>query len=172
MRRREFLRASGVASAALALAGHVPAVAARVAESAAAPGISADDRAIVAAIAPVMLAGALPADAAQRQAAVKDVTEGVSQLVAGLPPHVRKEVGELFMLLGLAPARRFLAGVSQPWPEASPDEIAAFLERWRVHPVPLLQSAYLALHDMIAGTWYALPASWPAIGYPGAPKLG
>jgi hypothetical protein len=172
MRRRAFLRAGVVAGAALALAGRIPEVAARVAESAAAPGLSAADRDIVAAIAPVMLAGALPADAQQKQAAVQQVVDGVGQLVAGLPPHLRKEVGELFMLLGVGPARRFLAGVSRPWPEASPGEIDAFLERWRDHPVPLLRSAYLALHDMIIGAWYALPASWPAIGYPGAPKLG
>jgi hypothetical protein len=172
MKRREFLRAGAVASAGLALAGRVPEVAARVAESAVAPGISAADRDIVAAIAPVMLAGALPAEAQQKRAAVQEVVDGVSRLVAGLPPHLRKEVGELFMLLDLAPARRFLAGVSRPWPEASPEEIDAFLERWRDHPVPLLRSAYLALHDMIIGAWYALPASWPAIGYPGAPKLG
>jgi hypothetical protein len=172
MRRRAFLRAGVLASAALALAGQIPAVAARVAESAAAPGLAAADRTIVAAITPVMLAGALPADGAQKQAAVTDVTQGVSQLVAGLPPHLRTEVGELFMLLGLAPTRRFLAGISQPWPEASTEEIAAFLERWRTHPLPLLRAAYLALHDMIIGAWYALPASWPAIGYPGAPKLG
>jgi hypothetical protein len=172
MRRRAFLRAGAVASAGSALAGRIPAVAARVAASAAAPGLSTADRDIVAAIAPVMLAGALPAEAQQKRVAVQEIVEGASRLVAGLPLHVRKEVGELFMLLDLAPARRFLAGVSKPWPEASPDEIAAFLERWRVHPVPLLRSAYLALHDMIVGTWYALPASWPAIGYPGAPKLG
>lgn len=171
MKRRELLRAGAVASAGFALAGRIPAVAARVAESAAAPGLSTADRAIVAAIAPVMLAGALPAEAQRRQAAVQQVVAGVSQLAAGLPPHLRKEVGELFMLLDLAPARRFLAGVSQPWPEASPEEINAFLERWRDHPVPLLRSAYLALHDMIIGAWYALPESWPAIGYPGAPKL-
>lgn len=172
MKRRSFLRAGVVAAAGLAVAARVPAVAARVAESTAAPGLATADRAIVAAIAPVMLAGALPAEATQKQAAVQDVVDGVSGLVAGLPPHLRGEVAELFMLLDLAPARRFLAGVSKPWPEAAPEEIAAFLQRWREHPLPLLRSAYLALHDMIVGTWYALPASWPAIGYPGAPKLG
>jgi hypothetical protein len=33
-----------------------------------------------------------------------------------------------------------------------------------------LRSAYQALHDLVLGAWYANPANWDAIGYPGPLK--
>lgn len=172
MRRREFLRVGLGASVVLAVAGVFPPAAGRIAQSAAASALSAADRAVLVAIAPVMLGGALPAEPSLRQASVAEVVNGVGTLVAGLPAHLRKEVGELFMLLDLSLTRRWLAGVSRPWADASPEEVDAFLERWRVHRLPLLRAAYRALHEMVIGTWYALPASWSAIRYPGPPIVG
>ncbi|MCU0897340.1 MAG: hypothetical protein MUC55_07550 [Burkholderiales bacterium] len=171
MQRRTFLKTGVAGAALLALAARVPAAAARAAESVSARGLSASDRAVVAAIVPVMLAGALPAEAETQRKAVATVVDGVSQAIAGMPPATRAELGELFMLLDLAPARRLLAGVSAPWPDASPQEIAAFLQKWRNSPLALLQSGYQALHDLIIASWYALPASWAAIRYPGAPEI-
>ncbi|MYM91935.1 hypothetical protein GTP91_32755, partial [Rugamonas sp. FT82W] len=90
--------------------------------------------------------------------------------IHGLPLATQKEVQDLFGLLALAPARRWLAGVSGSWGEAAPQEVAAFLERWRHHRLAMLQTAYLALHDLILGSWYAEPSTWAGIGYPGPLK--
>ncbi|MCZ7564166.1 MAG: hypothetical protein M5U08_10575 [Burkholderiales bacterium] len=56
--------------------------------------------------------------------------------------------------------------------EASRNEIAAFLERWRNSGWPPLRQGYLALHELVLAAHYADAASWPAIGYPGPPALG
>jgi hypothetical protein len=74
-------------------------------------------------------------------------------------------------LLVVAPARLVIAGVRRPWREASPAEVAEFLESWRKSRIGLLQTGYAALHDLTFGAWYAQPDGWAAIGYPGPPEV-
>jgi hypothetical protein len=127
-------------------------------------------RAIVAAIVPVLLDGALPTgpDALAARAAV---LAGVDQAIAGLPPAARREIDDLFSLLAFAPTRCVIAGVWSPWPEASRDSVAAFVAAWRSSRFDLLRSAYGALHQIVFGAWYGMERAWPAIGYPGPPSL-
>jgi hypothetical protein len=129
------------------------------------------ERTVLAGVVPVMLAGALPADPAERERAVVAVIRGVDQAVSGLPPSVQEEVAQLFTLLGFPLTRRLLAGVGSPWLQASPAAVRKFLERWRGSSFALLRSAYAALHELIMAAWYGNPAAWPAIGYPGPPAV-
>ena len=129
--------------------------------------LGADDRAIVAAIAPVMLAGALPED----KAALAEVVRGVDIAISGLPPATQGELRELFDLLGLAPTRALLAGLWSSWEEASPEDIAGFLEGWRTSWFALLRSGYVGLHELVMAAWYGNPKSWPHMGYGGPPEL-
>lgn len=128
-------------------------------------------RTLIAALAPAVLAGALPSEPGPRQAAMNKLLGAVGEAVAGLSPPQQKELGELFALLNTSAGRFILAGVRSSWNEARVDEVEGFLQRWRASRFELLQSAYAALHDLILGAWYSLPESWAAIGYPGAPKL-
>jgi hypothetical protein len=165
--RRRFLQAGVVGSIALALAGAARADGRyRPADAGAPPEVlDAGDREVLAAIVPAMLAGT--GGATQ----VEAVVASVDRAVAGLPPHLQREVRQLFALLGLPPARWVLAGVRAPWPQASREDVAAFLQRWRTSRFALQQQAYLALHELIIASWYARPDAWPAIGYPGPPRL-
>jgi hypothetical protein len=129
--------------------------------------LSERDRAVLAAIAPVILGGTVAA-AADPGA----IVGSVDRAVAGLPPHLQAEVKQLLALLASWPGRRLLAGVSAPWEQASGPDVAAFLERWRFSGWALFQQAYHALHELVLAAWYARPDSWPAIGYPGPPVLG
>ena len=128
--------------------------------------LGAEDRAVLAAIAPAMLAGT--GAAPERRDAV---VGSVDRAVAGLSPHLQREILQLLALLGSWPGRRWIAGVAPPWPEASREEVAAFLERWRLSRWALLQQGYHALHDLVLAAWYARPDSWAAIGYPGPPVV-
>ena len=132
--------------------------------------LDGEARAALGAIVPAMLAGALPADPSARKAAVASTVAGVHTAISNLPLAVQKEVQDLFGLLALAPARRLLTGVSNGWAQADPQQVTAFLQDWRLHRFALLRTAYSALHDLSLGAWYAQPASWAAIGYPGPMK--
>jgi hypothetical protein len=168
--RRQFLRTGVVGGAALAAVGAWYWHAHRGAGAVPGPPLDAAGRGVVAALAPVLLAGALPPGEAG-MAAVRDVVAGVERAVAGLSAAAQKEVGQLFALLALAPTRLATAGLTSSWEHASPADIAAFLERWRHSRFGLLQSGYAALHDLVLGAWYATPESWEAIGYAGPPEL-
>jgi hypothetical protein len=91
----------------------------------------------------------------------------VQKAIAGLPLTTQREIQDLFGLLTLAPSRRFLVGLPDDWPQAKQEDVAAFLNRWRLHRFGMLQSAYHALHDLITGSWYADESTWASIGYPG-----
>ncbi len=130
------------------------------------------ERGMLAAIAPVILAGALPTASESRMPAIGNLLLGLDRTLSGFGPSVQDEVRDLFSLLMFPPARWLLAGVRKPWGEAGAADIAAFLQEWRLSRWQLLQSAYLALHDLILASWYGQPAAWPAIGYPGPPQLG
>jgi hypothetical protein len=166
--RRGFLKKTAFAALVLAAGGgiyratHTPAPARFV--------LTGEAAAALHAIIPAILAGVLPADGAARAAAIAATTARVHQTILGLPLATQQEVQDLFGLLALAPARRFLAGVPHQWSAATVPEVSAFLQSWRLHRIGMLQSAYAALHDLVFGAWYADPATWPAIGYPGPIK--
>lgn len=163
--RRSFLKAGALGALLLAAGGGIyrfthPPQAQRFV-------LDGDARTALDAIVPAILAGALPLDPGARAQAVTATVERVHQTILGLPLATQKEVQDLFGLLALAPARRFLAGVKHDWASASLDEVSAFLQDWRVHRLGLLRTAYAALHDLVLGSWYSDPDHWAAIGYPG-----
>jgi len=130
-----------------------------------------DRRAVLRAAIPAVLDGVLPADAAQRAAAIETTLCDVEMAIDGLAPAAQDELRALFLALAAAPSRLLLAGLATPWHEADPDAVAAVLQAWRTHRLTLLQAAYHALHDLILGTAYADESRWAAIGYPGPPAL-
>ncbi len=126
---------------------------------------------LVGALVPVVLAGALPDAAPQRQAAIREVVEGFDRAVSGLEPSVRDEIDQLLGVLRFAPTRLALAGMAAPLDQASPQQIARFLTRWRNSRFDLLRAGYQALTQLIQAAWYDNPSAWAAIGYPGPPAL-
>jgi len=134
--------------------------------------LDADAAAFITAIVPAVLAGTLPAGGDARESAIRETVAAFDRAVSGLAPAVQAELGQLFSLLGLAPARRLLAGVSKPWHEAGTEEVGAFLASWRTGRLDLMRAGYQALTQLVIAAWYGNPAAWAAIGYPGAPSLG
>jgi hypothetical protein len=133
------------------------------------PSAGGRHRAVLAAIVPVMLAGAIGRE--DRPAAIARTVTGVETAIAGLALPTQKEIGQLFDLLSFAPTRILAAGLWTDWPQASPEAIGRFLDSWRHSRFDLLKSGYAALHNLIFGAWYAVPENWPAIGYPGPPEM-
>lgn len=133
--------------------------------------LSGGDRELIAAVGAVILAGALPPDAAAHSVAMVQVVRGVDVAVAGLPPAVQNELGQLFGLLKFPVTRAFTAGVWSSWENASSNAVTDFLNRWRFSGVALFRSGYLALHQLVMASWYGNGASWERIGYAGPPAV-
>lgn len=131
----------------------------------------ADRREVLGAVIPAMLDGALPVAPAQRAAAIEQARTGVETAIAALSPASQDELAQLFALMSIPPTRLMLTGLGHRWRDAGVAEVSSVLQGWRTHRLALLQSAYLGLHDLITGSWYADPAQWPAIGYAGPPQL-
>jgi hypothetical protein len=165
--RRTLLKAGLAGGAALLLARwlYAPPV-----SPSASRRLDSGTRAILAAIIPVMLDGALPRGA-DGSAARAEILAAIEEEIASLPPPTRKELADLFSLLGFAPTRCIVAGIWSAWPEATPESIASFLNRWRDSRFALLRSAYGALHQLVFAAWYADPRAWAATGYGGPPSL-
>lgn len=160
--RRQLLKTGVAGSLLLACSGWL--------NSAGVRAFTAAEREMLAAIADAMLDGVLPRNREQRALLLATTVDGVGRVVNALSAATQREISELFGLLVLAPGRWVLAGVSTSWRNASREEVRDFLETWRFSRIALLQSAYAALHDLCYGAWYAQPASWEAIGYPGPPR--
>lgn len=171
--RRTFIFAGIAGASALAAAGWLRngGGSSPLLDAASTPTLASDAIKVLTAVTPVFLDGALPGDPATANAAVRETVGNIGIAIAGLAPAAQLELGQLFTLLGFAPARIALARVTSPWEEARNEEVAAFLERWRTSGFLLFQSAYAALHQLVFAAWYGNPASWPAIGYPGPPRL-
>ena len=126
---------------------------------------------VVRALVPVVLAGALPAEARARAEAIGETVEAFDRAVAGLAPAIQDEIGDLLGLLAFPPTRIAVAGLWPRWSEASAADIGAFLDGWRASRFELKRSGYRALTQLIQGSWYDNPRAWPLIGYPGPPAI-
>lgn len=166
--RRTFLAVGGLAALALGAGGAWY----RATHHTGAQGFALDGqaRAALHAIAPAILDGALAHDPGRRRQQLASAIDAVEAAIRGLPHATQQEVQDLFGLLALRPARRLLTGVPTGWESADIRQVSAFLQAWRVHRFGMMRSAYGALHDLVLGAWYAQPASWDAIGYPGPPR--
>ena len=133
--------------------------------------LDARGAATVAALVPVVLAGALPAEAAARRRAIDDTVAAFDRAVAGLSPAVQKEVEELFAILRFAPARLMFTGLWSPLEESAPEDVAEFLTRWRYSRFDIQRAGYQALTQLLQAAWYGNSAAWAVIGYPGAPTI-
>ena len=164
--RRSFIFVGAAGAAALLVARLVPRGAP------AADALGADGVAIMTAIAPAMLAGALPSEATERRDALRETLAGIERAVAGLAPRAQGELADLFSLLALAPARWSLARTTASWSDARPEDVGAFLARLRDSRIGLMRAAYDALHQLVMAAWYGSPRAWASIGYAGPPMVG
>ena len=121
-------------------------------------------------VAAAVLGPALPVDAANREAELARVITAAGALIDNFPPSIRREVGDLFGLLALKPARMIL-GFSGNWEISEAAAVAQSLLALRDSSIGLKQQAYFALHDMVLGSFYSEPKTWISTGYPGPPKL-
>lgn len=124
-------------------------------------------RTIFRAVARAVLEGSLPSAGPAQESALDQHLVQLDATLAGLPRATQSEIAQLLGLLALAPARRWLTGLTADWPQATVGEIEAALRRMRTGDHALRQQAYHALRDLTNAAYYAQPRHWTLMGYPG-----
>lgn len=124
-------------------------------------------RALFAALARAILDGSLPPVPESKAAVLAAHLDRVASTIRGFAPSAQAELAQLLQLLDSPPGRRWFAGLSTPWPEATVDEVQAALETLRRSDWDLRQQAYHALRDLTNAAYFAEPGTWAGLGYPG-----
>lgn len=127
-------------------------------------------RKVMHAVARAVLDGSLPSVPAAQAKALDSHLDRLSATVAALPPAAQAEFGQLLTLLATPPGRRGLAGLADDWPGATVSALHEALQSMRASRLALRRQAYQALRDLTHAAYYADPATWPLMGYPG-PRL-
>jgi hypothetical protein len=120
-------------------------------------------RAVLGAMARVVLEGSLPPD----DAALDRHLERVGDAIGVLPPAVRDDWARMLGLLSLAPGRRWFTRLESDWAAASVNELEAALRRMRLSDDSLTRQIYSALRDLTTAAFHAQPDHWALAGYPG-----
>jgi len=168
MQRRTLLKLGMASAAVLALAGGAAALLQPGLERG---SLSFAGRGVFTAVAQAVLDKSLPAEPSARQVALDGLLHRIDALVQTLPPHAQSELSQLLSLLASAAGRRTLAGLAQPWAEATVANVQQVLQEMRLSGLALRQQAYAALHDITAGAYFSDPSSWSVLGYPGPPRI-
>jgi hypothetical protein len=172
MNRRSFLKLSATGSAALAAVGATASLSGcseTLPENGQWRVLRSQDRIMLAAIAPVMLKGSLPAEPTANKAGVDTVIATIDEALFKLDAHNTKQISDLFTLLTFGLTRGLATGVWSKWENASEAEIENFLNSWRESSIGLLTLGYNGLNKLMCATWFGQKEAWEAVGYPGPP---
>ncbi len=131
--------------------------------------LTEDDRLVLFALMPAFLGKAL--DNLDSKEFRINLLQQLDQAIDFISQSSYDELRQLLDLLANQLGRAYVAGVWSSWSRAKPNELADFLNDWRTSFITLLRSGYLGLHQLIFGAFYAQAKSWPAIDYPGPPKM-
>lgn len=168
--RRDFLKVGAGFSAALACASALGVLSGCSAEDkSAAKGfffLRDGDLALFGALAPAVVPELAQLAAAERSARLADVLRKLDGTCGALGAGTQQELRKLLDLLAIGPLRYLLTGVGA-WNKASTETLQAFLARWRGSRLATLNAGGNVLVKLIATSYFMLPATWPASGYPG-----
>lgn len=122
------------------------------------------DVVILRALTNVVLEGELPTGA-DRAAAIDDTVKTLDGFLTGTSVAGQKQLLQLFDLMHMPATRYTVVGLSSPWDEAAPADIAQFLAHWRNSRFETLRAGYTGLTQALNMMWYMQPRSWAALGY-------
>lgn len=164
MQRRKLLAVGAATGALLAVAGgtltllHPARVEGR---------FNASTSAVMSAVAQAVLDGFLSPDSATRARQLQAHLSRLQATIAGFPPGMQAEVDQLLSLLAHPAGRIALAGLRSDWDKATPQQMHDALQSLRTSSMALRQQAFHALRDLTNAAYFADPATWAKVGYPG-----
>lgn len=169
--RRHFLKIGAGFSAAIACTALFPALTGCTpADTPPQPGMAflrpADVR-MFRALLPAIAVDLAGLDAAAREARLAAALKNIDGTITAMDQNGRTELRKLLDLLDSTPLRWAVAGVRTPWDQATPDQVRAFLARWRGSRFATLNAGGVVLVKLASVAYFVLPGTWAASGYPG-----
>lgn len=99
-----------------------------------------------------------------------DTASAVDTILSMQDESARVEVQRLLLLFENALPNFLLAGRTRPFTQLPVELQERVLLEWRDSRITLRRSGYLALRTLVNAAYYANPAVWPALKYPGPPS--
>lgn len=164
MQRRQLLGWGGAAALATLLVG---AGANGLTPALGQGGLTPAGEGLVSAVARAMLQGSLPEEGPDAATELAALGRRFEDLVQGLPAHTQGEVHDLLAALIHPLGCLALCGQRLDWSRASRQEVQSVLGDMQGSTIGVRRQAYLALHDLIGGAYFAAPHTWTLLGYPG-----
>lgn len=169
--RRVFLKLGAGLSAAVACSALLPGLTGcSPADTPPQPGMAwlrPADVALFRAVLPAVASELEGLDAATRARRIDAAMRNIDGTIAAMDLNARHELRKLLDLLASAPLRWVLAGVRTPWHAATPDQVRAFLARWRGSRIGALNAGGVVLVKLASVSYFVAPDTWAASGYPG-----
>jgi hypothetical protein len=169
LKRREVL-VTGVASGSLWAAGGLGSVA----HAQVIPPVSALDAASLAIVrvwTPIVLGeGAFSTNATTRASQIATTAQRAGEVVSNYPPINKAGIVGLFNSLKQGP-QMFNPAFPATWEAMPASALIALLEGLRTSTVASQRGIFSALMGIIPNGHYSNPANWPAINYPGPPRI-
>jgi hypothetical protein len=131
--------------------------------------LSKDDRTLLNALVPAILAGALPEDPQRRAENMAATVVAIDEAIYRFGPANQAELRKLFDLLNFGPTRVLTTGIWRSWDSVNPAQAEAFLQRWHSSDIGLFNNAYNGLVKVTNVAYYGRPANWERSNYPGPP---
>ncbi len=100
------------------------------------------------------------------------VPEKIDALLAQSDPALGHEVRQVLLLVENALAGLVFDARPRPFTRLPPEAQDDVLQAWRTSAVKLRRTAYVALQGLCAASYYADPAIYARVGYPGPPNFG
>jgi hypothetical protein len=96
-----------------------------------------------------------------------EVARGCDRIMAMLDVTAAEELRQLLVLLENGLANFLFGRRPTTFSTMSADDQDAVLREWQTSRITLRRSGYLALRGLVMAAYFASPATWPAVGYPG-----
>lgn len=122
------------------------------------------------ATAAAVLNGSLPDDAAAREPLMQEIVARIDGAMGLMRPNVRAAVFELLDFVELSPVHG-IGGYWGAWGAATTEQATGVLQSWSRSRSTTLRGCFSFTRGFITGTWFGMPQSWAATGYPGPPQL-
>jgi hypothetical protein len=100
-----------------------------------------------------------------------DCAGKLDDILSTLHPRAAGEFRKLLRLFENGMTGLLWLGRPQTFTAASPEEQDRRLQAWRHSRLALLRSGYQAIKRLAHATYYASPATFAAVGYPGPPVI-